>query len=64
MDERRDVSCRYFCDGCQHEWEERFEERVHIDRDGDELNLFLRRGLPHSNPEVGTACPRCGDPFT
>jgi hypothetical protein len=61
MDEIRDVCCRYFCEGCGHEWSATFEERVHIGRSGDEQDLFLRRGVPHTNPEVDTACPSCGD---
>jgi len=61
MDEIRDVCCRYFCEGCGLEWSERFELRVHFGRSGDEQDLFLRRGVPHPNPEVGTACSNCGD---
>ena len=55
------MSCRYFCEGCSHEWVEGFEERVHIGRGGEEMDVYLQHGLPHSNPEVDTACPRCGD---
>jgi hypothetical protein len=61
MDEIRDVSCRYRCHGCRHEWSARFEEHVHITRGGEEHDLFLHDGMPCPNPEVGTRCPACGD---
>ena len=61
MDEIRDVSCRYCCQNCGHEWDERFEELVHVCRGGEEHDLFLHHGLPCPNPERGARCPRCGD---
>ena len=61
MDEIRDVSCRYYCAHCGHEWSERFEEHVHFGRNGEEHDLFLRKGHPCPNPEVGARCPHCGD---
>jgi hypothetical protein len=61
MDEIRDVSCRYGCSACGHEWSDRFEELVHIGRSGEEHDLFLHDGMPCPNPERGARCPRCGD---
>ena len=61
MDEVRDVRCRYFCMSCGHEWTERFEEHLHLGRGGDEIDVFLHRGMPHCNPAVDTVCSVCGD---